>query len=62
MTLLQVQGVSKHFGSLIALSNISMTVEPGELRAIIGDAVAEVMRLVSRDLDHARLSLAQAAE
>ena len=36
MSLLQVQGVSKHFGSLIALSNISMTVEPGELRAIIG--------------------------
>jgi branched-chain amino acid transport system ATP-binding protein len=36
MSLLQVQGVSKHFGSLIALNNISMTVEPGELRAIIG--------------------------
>ena len=36
MSLLQVQGVSKSFGSLIALNNISMTVEPGELRAIIG--------------------------
>jgi len=36
MSLLRVQGVSKHFGSLIALNNISMTVEPGELRAIIG--------------------------
>ena len=36
MSLLQVQSVSKHFGSLIALNNISMTVEPGELRAIIG--------------------------
>jgi branched-chain amino acid transport system ATP-binding protein len=36
MGLLQVQGVSKHFGSLIALNSISMTVEPGELRAIIG--------------------------
>jgi branched-chain amino acid transport system ATP-binding protein len=36
MSLLQVKGVSKHFGSLIALNNISMTVEPGELRAIIG--------------------------
>ena len=36
MSLLQVRGVSKHFGSLIAVNNISMTVEPGELRAIIG--------------------------
>jgi len=36
MSLLQVKNVSKHFGSLIAVSGISMTVEPGELRAIIG--------------------------
>src|SRR5215472_8145284 len=36
MSLLQVKNVSKHFGSLIAVNNISMTVEPGELRAIIG--------------------------
>ncbi len=36
MSLLQVQNVSKHFGSLVALSGISMTVAPGELRAIIG--------------------------
>ncbi len=36
MSLLQVRGVSKHFGNLIAVNNISMTVEPGELRAIIG--------------------------
>ncbi|MGB7180229.1 MAG: ABC transporter ATP-binding protein [Xanthobacteraceae bacterium] len=36
MTLLQVKNVSKHFGSLIAVNDISMTVEPGELRAIIG--------------------------
>jgi branched-chain amino acid transport system ATP-binding protein len=36
VSLLQVQNVSKHFGSLIAVANISMTVEPGELRAIIG--------------------------
>jgi branched-chain amino acid transport system ATP-binding protein len=33
---LQVKNVSKHFGSLIAVNDISMTVEPGELRAIIG--------------------------
>ena len=36
MSLLQVKNVSKHFGSLVAVNNISMTVAPGELRAIIG--------------------------
>ncbi len=36
MSLLQVEHVSKHFGSLVAVNDISMTVEPGELRAIIG--------------------------
>jgi branched-chain amino acid transport system ATP-binding protein len=36
MSLLQVEGVSRHFGSLIAVNGISMTVEAGELRAIIG--------------------------
>jgi branched-chain amino acid transport system ATP-binding protein len=36
MTLLQVESVSKHFGSLVAVSEVSLTVEPGELRAIIG--------------------------
>jgi branched-chain amino acid transport system ATP-binding protein len=36
VSLLRVERVSKHFGSLIAVNNISMTVEPGELRAIIG--------------------------
>jgi branched-chain amino acid transport system ATP-binding protein len=36
MSLLQVKSVSKYFGSLIAVNDISMTVEPGELRAIIG--------------------------
>jgi branched-chain amino acid transport system ATP-binding protein len=36
VSLLQVKNVSKHFGSLVAVNDISMTVEPGELRAIIG--------------------------
>jgi branched-chain amino acid transport system ATP-binding protein len=36
MTLLRVESVSKHFGSLVAVDNVSMTVEPGELRAVIG--------------------------
>ena len=36
MSLLKVENVSKHFGSLVAVDNVSMTVEPGELRAVIG--------------------------
>jgi branched-chain amino acid transport system ATP-binding protein len=36
MSLLRVEHVSRHFGSLIAVKDVSMTVEPGELRAVIG--------------------------
>ena len=36
MSLLQVEGASKRFGSLVAIDDVSLTVEPGELRAIIG--------------------------
>ena len=36
MSLLRVENVSKRFGSLVAVNNVSMTVEPGELRAVIG--------------------------
>jgi branched-chain amino acid transport system ATP-binding protein len=36
MSLLRVENVSKHFGSLVAVDDVSMIVEPGELRAIIG--------------------------
>jgi branched-chain amino acid transport system ATP-binding protein len=31
-----VRDVSRHFGSLVAVDHVSMTVEPGELRAVIG--------------------------
>jgi branched-chain amino acid transport system ATP-binding protein len=34
--MLEVRDVSKHFGSLRAVQNVSMTVASGELRAIIG--------------------------
>ncbi|HQT64795.1 MAG: ABC transporter ATP-binding protein [Acidocella sp. 20-57-95] len=36
MSLLTLQNVSRRFGALTALNNISLTVEPGELRAVIG--------------------------
>ena len=36
MSLLQLQSVSRRFGALQALTDISLSVEPGELRAVIG--------------------------
>jgi branched-chain amino acid transport system ATP-binding protein len=36
VTLLQVRQTSKRFGNLIAIDDVSLTIEPGELRAIIG--------------------------
>ena len=36
MSLLVVESVTKRFGSLAAVRDVSLTVEPGELRAIIG--------------------------
>ena len=36
MSILHVRGVSKHFGRLVAVNDVSLTVEPGELRAVIG--------------------------
>ena len=36
MTMLEVQNVTKRFGNLIAVKDVSMKVERGELRAIIG--------------------------
>ena len=36
MTLLRVESVSRRFGSLVAVDNVSMVVESGELRAVIG--------------------------
>jgi branched-chain amino acid transport system ATP-binding protein len=36
MSLLRVENVTKRFGNLVAVDNVSMVVEPGELRAVIG--------------------------
>ncbi|MGH2533096.1 MAG: ATP-binding cassette domain-containing protein [Thermomicrobiales bacterium] len=35
--LLEVEGVSKYFGSVIALKEISMSVRPGEVMCLLGD-------------------------
>lgn len=36
MSILRIEGVSKRFGSLVAVDNVSLNVQPGELRAVIG--------------------------
>ena len=36
MTLLKVENLSKQFGSIVANSDVSMVVKPGEIRAVIG--------------------------
>jgi branched-chain amino acid transport system ATP-binding protein len=36
MSLLSVERVSRRFGSLVAVNDVTMAVEPGELRAVIG--------------------------
>ncbi len=36
MSLFQVQGLVKRFGGLLATDHVSLTVEPGEIHALIG--------------------------
>ncbi len=36
MSILEVKGLSKYFGGLAALNNISLTIQEGEIRGIIG--------------------------
>jgi branched-chain amino acid transport system ATP-binding protein len=36
MSLLEVDNVSRQFGSLVAVKGVSLKIEPGELRAVIG--------------------------
>ena len=36
MSLLEVENLSRHFGSLVAVRNVSMSVKAGDLRAVIG--------------------------
>jgi branched-chain amino acid transport system ATP-binding protein len=36
MSLLEVRGITKQFGNLVAVQDVSLNVENGELRAVIG--------------------------
>jgi branched-chain amino acid transport system ATP-binding protein len=36
VSILEVRNASRHFGSLVAVNDVSLKVEPGELRAVIG--------------------------
>ncbi|NIM99972.1 MAG: ATP-binding cassette domain-containing protein, partial [candidate division Zixibacteria bacterium] len=36
MALLEVKGITKRFGGLVALNNVSFAVEAGEIRGLIG--------------------------
>ncbi len=36
MSILRIENVTKRFGSLVAVDSVSLTVQPGELRAVIG--------------------------
>lgn len=36
MALLELQGLTKRYGGIVAVDNVTMSVEPGEVRAVIG--------------------------
>src|SRR5436305_7251517 len=46
MPLLELQDISKHFGAIEALSNVDMTLEPGEVLGLMGDNGAGKSTLV----------------
>lgn len=36
---LEMKGITKHFGGVKALTDVSLSVEPGEIHALIGENV-----------------------
>jgi branched-chain amino acid transport system ATP-binding protein len=46
--LLQVEGLSKRFGGIVASNNISLAIEPGELHAVIGPNGAGKTTLIAQ--------------
>lgn len=53
---LQVQGISCHFGGIVALSNVSLTVNPGTVHGLIGPNGAGKSTLVNVITGHYRAS------
>ena len=53
MSLFQVQGLVKRFGGLLATDHVSLTVEPGEIHALIGPDGDANLQIPSRGLYHA---------
>lgn len=46
MSLLELQGISKHFGAIQALTDVSLSMEPGEVVGLMGDNGAGKSTLV----------------
>ncbi|MBP0587514.1 ATP-binding cassette domain-containing protein, partial [Mycobacterium tuberculosis] len=63
--MLEARGIAKAFGPVEVLTNISLTIQPGEVHAILGDNGAgqsTLMQLLSGHLQPTRGSVAMDGE